>query len=420
MAINKTPVWRLCLPCSVGSQLYEKINFVKEKTESMSLTRFMPVIALMITLAVPTVASAQVPVQVSEEKVVTGGTVYYMHQVQKNQTLYSISRAYRVSIDMITSENEIPVNGIQTGQVLRIPASDQQTSVTPPRQQTSVTPPRQQTQQTTQPAQSRPAQQTPGANRVQAVALPVEVNGIRISSEKIVSGGRTFYMHEVQKGQTLYSIAKAYKVTILDIDRENAIPAGGLQSGQVLKIPASMAMNVIEENYSSSGTVPSDRPAADRNASGNQPAGTATAMPGQVSSSQASRMPHQETQLPRQEQPAEKPATGQQAVVDFVADKPAEVKEAAGTKTMPENRTQPEAGTGPGVQQQTPPASANEVKAKPAAERKKIHKVLKGESLSDIAKKYDITVQELKQANKGVIFAMPDMRLVIPAKEEEE
>lgn len=391
----------------------------------------MPVIALMITLAVPTVASAQVPVQVSEEKVVTGGKVYYMHQVQKNQTLYSISRAYRVSIDLITSENEIPVNGIQTGQVLRIPAPDQQASVTPP--------PRQQTQQTTQPAQSRPAQQTSGSARVQAAAQPAEVNGIRISSEKIVSGGRTFFMHEVQKGQTLYSIAKAYKVTILDIDRENAIPAGGLQSGQVLKIPVSMAMNVIEEHYTASGTVPaerpatgtvpadrpaagtvpSDRPAAGRNTSGNQPAGTASAMPRQVSSGQASQLPRQETQLPRQEQPAEKPATGQQAVVDFVADKPAEVKEAADTKTQPSDSTQPQAGAGTGVQQQTPPAPGSEVKAKPAAEKKKVHKVQKGESLADIAKKYDITVQELKQANKGVIFAMPDMRLIIPAKEEE-
>ena len=43
----------------------------------------------------------------------------------------------------------------------------------------------------------------------------------------------------------------------------------------------------------------------------------------------------------------------------------------------------------------------------------------KGESLADIAKKYDLTLQELKQANKGVIFAMPDMRLVIPVKEDQ-
>jgi len=122
--------------------------------------------------------------------------------------------------------------------------------------------------------------------------------------------------------------------------------------------------------------------------------------------------------MPRQEQPANKPATGQQAVVEYVAEKPAEVKEATDTKVKPETGTQPDAGMQTDVQQ-TAPAQKSEVKAKPAVEKKKIHKVQKGESLADIAKKYDISVQELKQANKGVIFAMPDMRLVIPSKEEE-
>lgn len=378
--------------------------------KSMSLTRFLPVIALLITLAVPTVTSAQVPVQVSEEKVVSGGKVFYMHEVQKNQTLYSISRAYRVSIDVITSENAIPVNGIQTGQVLRIPAPDQQASVTPQ--------PVQQARQTTPPPPSRPAQQASGGSRTTVAAQPVEVNGIRISGEKVISGGRTYYMHEVQKGQTLYSIAKAYKVTILDIDRENVIPAGGLQSGQMLKIPASTALTVIEENYASTGTVPSDRPASGGNSAGAQTSGAATGMPRQESPGQATQMPRQETQMPRQEQPANKPATGQQAVVEYVAEKPAEVKEATDTKVKPETGTQPDAGMQTDVQQ-TAPAQKSEVKAKPAVEKKKIHKVQKGESLADIAKKYDISVQELKQANKGVIFAMPDMRLVIPSKEEE-
>ena len=381
----------------------------------MSLMRFLPVIALLITLVVPSVASAQIPVQVSEEKVISGGKVYYMHEVQKNQTLYSISRAYGVSIDLITSENVIPVNGIQTGQVLRIPAPDGQASVT--RQ------PVQPARQTAPPVQARPAQQATGSSRVPAATQPVEVNGIRISGEKIVSGGRTYYMHEVQKGQTLYSIAKAYKVTILDIDRENVIPAGGLQTGQMLKIPASMAMAVIEENYAATGTVPSDRPAAGGNAPGNQPAGAATTIPRQDTPAQTTQMPKQENpaqtvQMPRQEQPVTQPASGKQAVVEYVADKPAEVKEATEAKVQPETRTQTDAGTQTGVQQQTPSAPKSEVKPKPAVEKKKIHKVQKGESLADIARKYDITVQELKQANKGVIFAMPDMRLVIPAKEE--
>jgi LysM repeat protein len=66
------------------------------------------------------------------------------------------------------------------------------------------------------------------------------------------------------------------------------------------------------------------------------------------------------------------------------------------------------------------PAATPKPEAKKAQpEKKRIHKVLKGESLADIAKKYGLSVQELKQANKGVIFAMPDMRLVIPATENQ-
>jgi len=327
------------------------------------LTRILPTFALIITLTVPSVVSAQVPVEVSTEKVVSGGRVYYMHEVQKNQTLYSIAKAYRVSVDALSRENVIPPNGIQTGQVLRVPAPDQQGS--------AASQPRLPAQQAAAVTQPRPAAQP------SRPALTSGVPGIDISGEKIISGGKTFFMHEVQKGQTLYSIAKAYRVTILDIDRENSIPPGGIQAGQVLKIPASSALMVSEEQTppSAAAATPDRSTAAAANASGGNTAAV-TNMPRQET-------PRQETQLPRQEE-------------------------------------QPAADTQQQAQQQTPSASKSDDKPKPAQpEKKKIHKVQKGESLADIAKKYDITVQELKQANKGVIFAMPDMRLVIPVREEE-
>lgn len=327
------------------------------------MTRILPTFALIITLTVPSVVSAQVPVEVSTEKVVSGGRVYYMHEVQKNQTLYSIAKAYRVSVDALSRENVIPPNGIQTGQVLRVPAPDQQGS--------AASQPRLPAQQAAAVTQPRPAAQP------SRPALTSGVPGIDISGEKIISGGKTFFMHEVQKGQTLYSIAKAYRVTILDIDRENSIPPGGIQAGQVLKIPASSALMVSEEQTppSAAAATPDRSTAAAANASGGNTAAV-TNMPRQET-------PRQETQLPRQEE-------------------------------------QPAADTQQQAQQQTPSAGKSDDKPKPAQpEKKKIHKVQKGESLADIAKKYDITVQELKQANKGVIFAMPDMRLVIPVREEE-
>ena len=356
----------------------------------MSLTRILPLIALIATLSLPTVVSAQVPVEVSDEKVVSGGRVYYMHEVQKNQTLYSISRAYRVTIDAITGENTISPNGIQTGQVLRIPATASQAPATaqprPAAQQTAPsTQPRPAAQQTAPSNQPRPdPQATRQALNTSATAGPDD-SGIRISGEKIVSSGRTFFMHEVQKGQTLYSIAKAYRVTILDIDRENAIPAGGIQAGQVLKIPAVTALTTIDEK---------DKPAVQTGTSGPVAQNNAAVVP-----VEAKQNAEAEAGTPVKAQP--------------------EAGTVSETIAKPEDKPQPETKPQPGVQQEAATASGKEVKEKPVPpQKKKIHKVQKGESLPDIAKKYNITVQELKQANKGVIFAMPDMRLVIPVKNE--
>jgi LysM repeat protein len=118
--------------------------------------------------------------------------------------------------------------------------------------------------------------------------------------------------------------------------------------------------------------------------------------------------------MPRQEQPAAKTETGKPAADGAVTFKTADTTAKTDVKTQPEASRQQQA------QQETPSAGRSEDKPKPVQpEKKKIHKVQKGESLADIAKKYGVSVQELKAANKGVIFAMPDMRLVIPVKDEE-
>ena len=321
-----------------------------DKTVDMSERRILHVIVLIIALIVPLVVSAQVSVSVTNEKTVSGGKVFYMHEVQKDQTLYSISKAYKVPIDAITRENAIPLNGIQTGQVLRIPSVE-------PMQAT----------QPRQPAATQPAPATVSRTAVVESGSEIVRNGIKISKERMVSSGKTYFLHEIQKGQTLYSIAKAYQVTILDIDRENSIPAGGIQTGQVLRIPASSTMVAETAEKSSTTNAATDKaPAA---ATEVKPKPTLT----------------------------EPQATGK-----------VPVKAGEATATRPE----PEA-------KKAQAAAKQETATKKAPPRqKRIHKVVKGETLSDIAKKYDITVQELKQANKGVIFAMPDMRLVIPASED--
>ncbi len=349
----------------------------------MSRKPILPFVALVIALMVPAAVSAQVPVEVSAEKTIIGGKIYYMHEVLKNQTLYSISKAYKVSIAEIERENVIPVSGIQTGQVLRIPSREGQ----------AATPPQTQSRPGAQPAQ-RPS--ASGSTAPAASSGYDEATGIKLARERIMYNGKAYFMHEVLKGQTLYSIARAYKVTILDIDRENAIPAGGIQAGQILRIPASSSLVAQEE------VVPPPATAAATTAAAREKA-----------------------------PPAATPATAQEKTAAAVATpdpKTAKAQEpAAEVKKEPEPKPQPE--TAAKSTATTPPPAASAQSTTPAKEqpakqaqpeKKKIHKVQKGESLADIAKKYGITVQELKSANKGVIFAMPDMRLVIPVSDDNQ
>jgi LysM repeat protein len=375
----------------------------------MIVKRILPLAVLILSLIVTATLEAQVPVKVSNEKLVSGGKVYYMHEVLKGQTLYSISRAYKVKISDITGLNVIPSSGIQAGQVLRIPAGEPAAGAAsgPSSTEQAVPMPKQRL------AESTPPGGAPSMN-------------IEISDEKIVSNNKVYYMHQVLKGQTLYSIAKAYKVTILDIDRENAIPPSGIQAGQVLKIPASSSLKVTKETTmpqveNKPGVATSQAAsAASKTAKAQSPmphqenAATTTQLPRQ-------EMPHQEnaittTQLPRQEVPhQEKPAETLQEAAQ--PDKNVSQKDEDVTppvKETPEIRT---------VQQQEDnPVSKTAQQDEPEQDSYKriVHKVRKGESLSEIADKYGVTVQDIRKSNKGVIFAMPDMRLVILVKEEPE
>jgi len=61
---------------------------------------------------------------------------------------------------------------------------------------------------------------------------------IKKSTDKVKIEGKTFYIHIVHKGESLYSIAKAYGVSQMEIAMENPDIYLGIQVDQALKIPA--------------------------------------------------------------------------------------------------------------------------------------------------------------------------------------
>lgn len=72
---------------------------------------------------------------------------------------------------------------------------------------------------------------------------------VKISKDKVRVDGKTYYVHIVQQGETLYSISKAYGVSQSEIAINNPDIYAGLKVGQALKIPAKVKETKTDEDY---------------------------------------------------------------------------------------------------------------------------------------------------------------------------
>jgi LysM repeat protein len=57
------------------------------------------------------------------------------------------------------------------------------------------------------------------------------------SGDKVVISGIPYYIHLVKKGETAYSISRAYNITVEELTRENPQTVYGVKEGQSLRIP---------------------------------------------------------------------------------------------------------------------------------------------------------------------------------------
>ena len=120
----------------------------------------------------------------SEQIVYIDGTKYTVYTVVQGDTLYSLSKRYGVTIDQMTTANPILTEGLKSGQTIKIPHA-----------------------QTTKKAKS----------------------------EKISK--RQFRIHTVHKGETFYSIARLYEISVATLMADNAdTDPAHLAVGQVLHI----------------------------------------------------------------------------------------------------------------------------------------------------------------------------------------
>lgn len=170
--------------------------------------RLLRVAFLLPLLLLAATGFAQDGIKKSKKTEVVEGKKYYIHTVEKGQTLYAIARAYDLTVNDILLENPDAMNGIKPGQNLRIPF-DKKASITT----VVITPP---------------------------------------------DTGKKFIIHKVEPQQTVYSIAKKYNVTELQIYDANPDARFGLKIGQELKIPQAAAVvttNVTNPDTSKRDTV---------------------------------------------------------------------------------------------------------------------------------------------------------------------
>ncbi len=142
-------------------------------------------ITLFFCLFSATFAAAQdkpvIRVYIATETTVIDGKKYYLHTVEKGQTLYALSVAYDVSVNDIIEINAIEDNIISIGQVLKIP-------------------------------KIKPTRET----KPDAVL---------------------FDEHKVEAGETLFSLSQLYDTPIEIIEKYNPVLVSGLKAGQIILIP---------------------------------------------------------------------------------------------------------------------------------------------------------------------------------------
>ena len=121
----------------------------------------------------------------SKEIKTISGKKYYIHKVDKGQSLYAISKTYSIDINVILAENDDTFSGLRNGQELKIPVSGAATTIQP-------------------------------------------IHGSPIDTIR-------YAYHKVAKKETIFSICKQYNITDAQLNQWNpSIVTSGIKFGQML------------------------------------------------------------------------------------------------------------------------------------------------------------------------------------------
>ncbi len=117
---------------------------------------------------------------------IINGNKYYIHKIEKGNTLYAISKKYLIEIDVLMEENPAIKEGFKIDQVIKIPVRRQNKNLE-------------------------------------------KANTPAIKADNM--------LHAIEKGQTLYSLSKLYNIDLAALVEANPGIENGMKLGQIITIP---------------------------------------------------------------------------------------------------------------------------------------------------------------------------------------
>ncbi len=185
------------------------------------------------------------PVTISKEKVRSGGKVYYAHVVLERQTLYSISKAYGVTVEEIYEANPVlglEKEGLKKDQVILIPYKEEIAQQIAAQAAAAKDQANQDAAAKEKAAQEKAAQDAAAKEKAaqekaakKAAKVAAKEEAAREAAAKQAEDG--YFIHKVRWYDDLDGIAKKYGVSKESIKNINRMTSDRITRKQDLKIP---------------------------------------------------------------------------------------------------------------------------------------------------------------------------------------
>ena len=172
------------------------------------------------------------------------GLITNTYIVQKGDSLYSIANKLGTTVSELKKENNLTSNTLQIGQILRIPTKEIYEG-----EENVYIVQKGDTLYSVAMANNTTVDELKKANNLTSNILSTG-QLLKIPSALLPESTYT-----VKKGDSLYSIANKYNTTVEELKRINNLTSNTLSIGQVLKLPSDKASNIEQEKNTITYTV---------------------------------------------------------------------------------------------------------------------------------------------------------------------